>query len=319
MEVHQLRYFCAVAETGSFTRAAEREQVAQPSLSQQIMKLEEELGVRLFDRLGRSVRLTDLGQIFLPRARAILMELRAAKEEVAEKQSSVSGPVSVGVIPTIAPYFLPSRIALFLRKYPRAAITVTEDVTVRLIDRLRAGLVDLAIMALPARGHDLECFPLRTERLYAILPKNHALGRKRTVLLKELRNEPFLLLREDHCFRETAIEVCKQARVIPQIVFESGQFSSILAMVGAGLGISIVPEMALVHRPDCTSVLIADERASRTIGVATLKGRFLSRVQRAFLTQLQTDSHAHGHGHGHGRAKSARRLKASTSQKVLVP
>jgi hypothetical protein len=77
--------------------------------------------------------------------------------------------------------------------------------------------------------------------------------------------------------------------------------------------------MALVHRPDCTSVLIADERASRTIGVATLKGRFLSRVQRAFLTQLQTDSHAHGHGHGHGRAKSARRLKASTSQKVLVP
>jgi len=112
MEVHQLRYFCAVAETGSFTRAAEREQVAQPSLSQQILKLEEELGVRLFDRLGRSVRLTDLGQIFLPRARAILMELRSAKEEVAEKQSSVSGPLCLGVIPTVAPYFLPSRMAL---------------------------------------------------------------------------------------------------------------------------------------------------------------------------------------------------------------
>ena len=102
MEVHQLRYFCAVAETGNFTRAAEREQVAQPSLSQQIMKLEEELAVRLFDRLGRSVRLTDMGQMFLPRARAILTELRAAKEEVAQRQSSVSGPISVGVIPTIA-------------------------------------------------------------------------------------------------------------------------------------------------------------------------------------------------------------------------
>src|SRR6266852_4870473 len=95
MEVHQLRYFCAVAETGNFTRAAEREQVAQPSLSQQIMKLEEELAVRLFDRLGRSVRLTDMGQMFLPRARAILSELRAAKEEVAQRQSSVSGPISV--------------------------------------------------------------------------------------------------------------------------------------------------------------------------------------------------------------------------------
>src|SRR5215831_9250711 len=154
MEVHQLRYFCAVAETGSFTRAAEREQVAQPSLSQQIMKLEVELGVRLFDRLGRTVRLTDMGQVFLPRARAILGEMRAAKEEVAEKQSTVSGKICVGVIPTIEPYFLPARIALFSRKFPHATITVVEDVTVRLLDRLRGGLVDMAVMALPARGHD---------------------------------------------------------------------------------------------------------------------------------------------------------------------
>ncbi|HET6935094.1 MAG TPA: LysR substrate-binding domain-containing protein [Candidatus Angelobacter sp.] len=292
MEVHQLRYFCAVAETGSFTRAAEREQIAQPSLSQQIMKLEEELGVRLFDRLGRTVRLTDLGQIFLPRARTILTELKAAKEEVVERQSTVSGPVCVGVIPTIAPYFLPTRIAGFSRKYPEATITVVEDVTVRLMDRLRAGLVDVAVMALPARGHDLESFPIRTERLYAIVPRDHRLARKRSVLMKELREEPFLLLRDDHCFRETAIEVCKRARVLPQVVFESGQFSSILGMVGAGLGISIVPEMALEQRPDCSFVLIADERASRTIGVTTLKGRFLSRVQRAFLNHLQSHANA---------------------------
>jgi LysR family hydrogen peroxide-inducible transcriptional activator len=295
MEVHQLRYFCAVAETGSFTRAAEREQVAQPSLSQQIMKLEEELGVRLFDRLGRAVRLTDLAQLFLPRARAILSEMRAAKQEVAEKQSTVAGPVCVGVIPTIAPYFLPARIAIFSRKYPQAAITVVEDVTVRLLDRLRAGLVDLAIMALPARGHDLECFPLRTERLFAILPKGHPLAGRRSVMMKELRDQPFLLLRDDHCFRDTAIEVCKRARMLPQIVFESGQFSSILGMVAAGLGISIVPEMALEKRSDCCSVLIADERASRTIGVAALKGHFLSRVPLAFLDHLR--SHARSRAH----------------------
>lgn len=291
MEVHQLRYFCAVAETGSFTRAAEREQVAQPSLSQQIMKLEEELGVRLFDRLGRAVRLTDLGQLFLPRARAILNQMRAAKQEVAEKQSTVAGPVCIGVIPTIAPYFLPARIAMFSRKYPQATITVVEDVTVRLLDRLRAGLVDLAIMALPARGHDLECFPLRTERLFAMLPKGHCLAGRRSVLMKELRDQPFLLLRDDHCFRDTAIEVCKRARVLPQIVFESGQFSSILGMVAAGLGISIVPEMALEGRSDCCSVLIADDHASRTIGVAALKGHFLSRVPLAFLDHLRSQAH----------------------------
>ena len=287
MEVHQLRYFCAVAETGSFTRAAEREQVAQPSLSQQIMKLEVELGVRLFDRLGRAVRLTDMGQVFLPRARAILSEMRAAKEEVAEKQSTVSGPVCVGVIPTIAPYFLPARIALFSRQYPEASITVVEDVTVHLMDQLRAGLIDLAIIALPARGHDLDSFPLLTERLFAILPKGHRLARRRALRMKELREEPFLLLRDDHCFRDTAIEVCKRARLSPQIVFESGQFSSIMGMVGAGIGISIVPEMAVEAKPDCSSVLIADERASRTIGVAAVKGHFLSRVPRAFLDHLR--------------------------------
>ena len=113
-------------------------------------------------------------------------------------------------------------------------MTVLEDVTVRLMDSLRAGLVDLAVMALPARGHDLECYPLRTERLFAILPKGHRLAKKRTLVMKELREEPFLLLRDDHCFRETAIEICKRARILPQVIFESGQFSSILGMVGAG-------------------------------------------------------------------------------------
>jgi LysR family hydrogen peroxide-inducible transcriptional activator len=290
MEIHQLRYFCAVAETGSFTRAAEREQIAQPSLSQQIIKLEEELRVRLFDRLGRSVRLTDLGEIFLPRARTILNELKTAKEEVTDKQSSAAGPICVGVIPTIAPYFLPAQINSFCGKYPQASITVFEDVTARLLDRLRGGVVDLAILALPTRGHDLECFPLRTERLFAILPKNHRLARKLNVSLKELRNESFLLLRDDHCFRETAIEICKRARLIPRVVFESGQFSSILAMVGAGLGVSIVPEMALERRPDCSFVLVADERASRTIGVAVLKGHFLTGVQRAFLMHMRAQT-----------------------------
>lgn len=288
MEVHQLRYFCAVAETGSFTRAAEREQVAQPSLSQQIMKLEEELGVRLFDRLGRTVRLTGFGQVFLPRARSILVELKAAKDEVAERQSAVSGPVSIGVIPTIAPYFLPLPVALFARKFPQANITVVEDVTARLMDKLRAGQIDLAILALPMRGHDVETFPLRTERLFAIMPRTHRLAKKRKLLLKDLRDQPFLLLREDHCFRDTAIEVCKRARVTPHIVFESGQFSSILAMVGAGLGISIVPEMAVEQRTDCNFVVLGDDRASRTVGVVTLKGRYLSRVQRAFVAHLQT-------------------------------
>src|SRR5437667_11664762 len=117
MELHQLRYFCAVAETGSFSRAAERSHISQPSLSQQILKLEDELGTRLFDRLGRSVRLTELGKTFLPRARAVLRELEAAKGDVLEGKEFLGGRVTVGVIPTVAPYFLPPRLTTFTRKF----------------------------------------------------------------------------------------------------------------------------------------------------------------------------------------------------------
>src|SRR6266478_9386912 len=129
MELHQLRYFCAVAETGSFSRAAEQSHVSQPALSQQIMKLEGELGARLFDRLGRSVRLTDVGKTFLPRARAVLHELEAARGDVVERKDSIGGPVSVGVIPTVAPYFLPAKLTTFSRKFPQALLSVMEEIT----------------------------------------------------------------------------------------------------------------------------------------------------------------------------------------------
>src|SRR5271169_1179549 len=158
MELQQLRYFCAIAETGNFSRAAQQTHVSQPSLSQQIRKLEDELGARLFDRLGRSVRLTELGQAFLPRARAVLRDLEAARGEVAERKTAIEGPLCVGVIPTIAPYFLPPLLAAFSRKYPRARVTVVEEITPLLLEKLRAGSVDVAIVALPlnVRGHEFE-------------------------------------------------------------------------------------------------------------------------------------------------------------------
>jgi LysR family hydrogen peroxide-inducible transcriptional activator len=286
MELHQLRYFCAVAETGSFSRAAEQSHVSQPSLSQQIMKLEDELGARLFDRLGRSVRLTDVGQTFLPRARSVLHELETAKGDVVERKDSIGGRVSVGVIPTVAPYFLPSRLTSFSRKYPQAELTIVEEITSVLLDRLRASAIDVAILALPIRGHEFETAALLTERLFAALPKNHELAKRRSLSLKDLRSEPFLLLRDGHCFRDTAVAACDRARLHPQVIFESGQFSSLLSMVGAGMGVSIVPEMAIEKNLPCRYVAIADEQAARTIGMAVLRGRSLSRAHNAFLQHL---------------------------------
>jgi LysR family transcriptional regulator, hydrogen peroxide-inducible genes activator len=290
MEIHQLRYFCAVAETGSFSRAAEQSHISQPSLSQQILKLEDELGARLFDRLGRSVRLTDLGKTFLPRARSVLRELEAARGDVVEQKTSISGSIFVGVIPTVAPYLLPPLLTSFARKCPQVQVTIIEEITPVLLDRLRAGTLDAAILALPLRGHEFESFPLLTEPLFAVLPKKHKLAARRSVLLRDLRAEPFLLLRDGHCFRDTAVAACDRARVHPHVVFESGQFSSLLSMVGSGMGISIVPEMAIEKKLRCRYVRIADQQASRTIGVVVLRGRSLSRAHLSFAEHLHAAS-----------------------------
>jgi DNA-binding transcriptional LysR family regulator len=287
MELHQLRYFCAVAETGSFSRAAEHSHVSQPSLSQQILKLESELGVRLFDRLGRSVRLTEVGKTFLPRAHAVLRELEAARGDVVESKDSISGQVTVGVIPTVAPYFLPPVLAAFAKHFPKSTVTVVEEITPVLLERLRGGSIDIAILGLPVRGREFEALPLITEPLFAALPKNHRLSRNKTVGLRELRKEPFLLLRDGHCFRENAVAACDRARVSPQVVFESGQFSSLLGLVGAGIGVSLVPAMAVDRRSQVRFVRISDPPATRTIGALTLRGRSLSRAHQAFLDSLR--------------------------------
>jgi len=298
MELHQLRYFCAIADTGSFSRAAEQAHVSQPSLSQQIGKLEDELGTQLFDRLGRSVRLTELGRSFLPRARAVLRDLESARSDIAEKKTSITGLISVGAIPTIAPYFLPQILATFSRKWTKAQVAVVEEITPLLLEKLRAGAVDVAIVALPVlvRNQEFESFPLMTEKMYAVLPKRHELSSRREVSLSELHGQPFLLLRDGHCFRETAVEACKRARLNPQIVFESGQFSSILSMVCAGLGVSVVPEMAVEKRAGCCFIPLMDQRAERTIGAVTLKGRSLTRASTQFLVHLGVKASKNGNG-----------------------
>lgn len=288
MELHQLRYFCAIADTGGFSRAAQQTHVSQPSLSQQIRKLEDELGARLFDRLGRTVRLTDPGRALLPRARAVLRDVEAARSDVVERKASIGGLMCVGVIPTIAPYWFPPALAAFSRTYPEARVTVVEEITPLLLERLRAGTMDVAIVALPlqARAHGFEARPLAVEKLYAVLPAHHPLAGRRAISLADLRADSFLLLRDGHCFRETAVAACKRARFRPKISFESSQFGSILGMVDAGLGVSMVPAMAVEKRPGCCFVPLADQRATRTIGAVTLNGRSLTRASEAFLTHL---------------------------------
>ena len=287
MEIHQIRYFCAVARAGNFTRAAHHEHVAQPSLSQQVRKLEDELGTRLFDRLGRTVRLTSFGETFLPRAEAILRQVIEAKQEIEEMSGIEKGKLTIGAIPTVAPYFLPQRLAGFARKYPDVRVSVVEEITPVLLQRLEEAAIDMAVLALPVSGEHFVCQELLREPLYLVVSKSHPLARQPNARLKQIDGESFLLLREGHCFRQNTLAACGRARIQPNVVFESGQFATVLAMVAAGAGVSVVPEMATASHEGCAFIRLADEASYRRVGVVQLKQHYRSRTQRALLEYLR--------------------------------
>jgi LysR family hydrogen peroxide-inducible transcriptional activator len=305
MEVHQLRYVCAIADTGNFSRAAERCQITQPSLSQQVLKLEEELGTKLFDRLGRSIRLTEAGRAFIPRARTILEQMEAARSSAADQNTDLRGSVAVGVIPTVAPYLIPSYAARFAKKYPDAKLRIVEETTSVLVEALRDLSIDIAILALPLRHKELELFPIRTEPLFAVLSKDHPQAHAKSLALKDLRGESFVMLRDGHCFRDLSIDTCTRARITPHIAFESGQFSSLLGMVAAGIGVSLVPEMAIDRNVACRYVRLSDPQATRTIVTAVLRGRSFNRVQQAFVSGIRA------------KAKPAADCKSSSASSSL--
>ena len=296
MEFHQLRYVCAIADTGNFSRAAERCQIAQPSLSQQVLKLEGDLGAKLFDRLGRSVRLTEVGRAFIPHARAILERMEMARSSVADKNADLRGSIAVGVIPTVAPYLMPSYTAAFAKKYPDAKLRIVEETTSVLVEGLRDLSIDVAILALPLRHKELEFFPIRTEPLFAALTKDHPRASAESLTLNDLRGESFVMLRDGHCFRDLSIGACTHARITPNIVFESGQFRSLLGMVAAGVGVSLIPEMAIDRNVGCRYVRISDTRATRTIVAAVLRARSFNRVQQAFVSGIKGRARANRRG-----------------------
>ncbi len=213
--------------------------------------------------------------------------MEAARSSVAAKNADIRGSVAVGIIPTIAPFLMPRYTTAFAKKYPDAKLRIVEETTPLLVDALRDLSIDLAILALPLRHKDLQFFPLRTEPLFAALPKNHPRAAADSLALKNLRGESFVMLRDGHCFRDLSLATCTHARITPNIAFESDQFSSVLGMVAAGVGISIVPEMAIDRNAGCGYVRLSDPRATRTIVAAVLRGRTFNRVQQDFLSTIK--------------------------------
>jgi len=289
MEIHQLRYFVAVAHLGSFSRAAEKCFVSQPSLSQQIQKLERSLGQRLFERLGRQVLLTEAGRRLLDRATTILAALDDTEKLIRDSDVQAGGHLEVGAIPTIAPYLLPPVLERFLSEYPRVEVTVQEDVTAHLIESVAAAELDLAVLTLPIADDRLQSEPLFSEPLLVALPQRHPLARKRQITLEDISDERFIVLREMHCLGEQILSFCRANDCQPRVVCRSAQIATIQALINAGQGISILPDMARRIDRDGQRVYreLAGNGLFRTIGVIWHRHRYHSPAAEKFLAGLR--------------------------------
>ena len=286
MEIRQLRYFCAIVRAGSFTRAAEQLGIAQPSLSQQIKRLEKDLGTTLFERLGRSVRLTSSGEGLHQMALGILQQVAEAETRIAALNEGYDS-LRVGVIPTIMPYFIARRIGDFQRRFPRLNPQFREETTSQLVEALQAGEIDLAVVSLPVPKADIVCSELFREELLLVVPRKHPLSGHPLVNLQDLRNERLLLLKEGHCLRDDVLTACTRAKAELRSVFETNQMESIFELVRSGFGLSVVPEMASSNAAGCTLVRLRT-KSYRRIGYIRARRHLVSRPMREFTSWLRS-------------------------------
>src|SRR5579872_2851944 len=244
VKLKDLRYLVAVADTRHFGRAAERCFVSQPTLSAQLKKLEDSLGVQLIERQPKRVALTDAGEEIVARARRIL----EASDEVVTLARSCRDPLAgrlrIAVLPTIGPYLLP-QVAWALRKaLPRLELQLYEYQTAPLLERLQAGALDLGLVALPVDLVGLESRELYEEAFNVALPAQHRLAKRASIRIEELKDESLLLLEEGHCLRDQALEVCKRVGVHEKQDFRATSLETLRQMVATGAGVTLLPELA---------------------------------------------------------------------------
>jgi DNA-binding transcriptional LysR family regulator len=296
MEVHQLTYFESVSRHLHFTRAAEELNVAQPSVSQQIRKLETELGAPLFHRMKRHVALTEAGKTFLPHARAVLQRLEEARLEVQELSGLRKGTLAVGATPSVGTHLLPRALAAFSRRHPGITLGFREAGSRTLLGLLEAGELDLAVVIQPIRHPALETLPLLEEELLLAVPRQHQLagiaGRRR-VALAQLRHEPFVLLREGaYDLRDQTLAACRRAGFEPTVALDGGEMDSMLRFVAAGIGVAILPAMVLadleLDGPQSTvAVRRLKPRLTRALVIARRRDRYFSAAAREFTSVLE--------------------------------
>jgi DNA-binding transcriptional LysR family regulator len=289
MELRQLRYAVAVAAHRHFTRAAAAVPVAQPALSHQIKLLEQELGVELFERSRSGARLTEAGDIFLPRARRALAEVDAAREEIAALKGLTTGRLVLGAMQALAGLDLPRLIAAFHAAHPGVDVSLREDSTRDMFTMTARGEIDLAIAALDVeRPAGLEAAPLVREPVLVAMPAAHRLAALETVDVRQLRDERFIFFKPGTGLRAVSERATERAGFAPRVSFETSSHNRLLALVNEGLGVAFVPASAVTDPPPRAVVVRpAAPALDRTVGVVWRADHRHTPAASAFLALLR--------------------------------
>lgn len=290
MELHQLKYFLAVVDEGAFTSAAEACGITQPTLSQQIGKLEMELGLPLFHRLGRRVELTEAGQSLVPRADEILSSVREVPAIVRAASTEIGGRLCVGTVPTFAQFMLPKIIKTYLIENPQVDLIIHESNRTTLVNDTIRGRFDIVVLSRAIKDTHLHVEQLIREDFVLILPRDHRLADRKRIRMADLSNERFVLLDQAAGLPNLIQEFCREHGFDPSIACRTSQLATVQAMVSAGLGIAFVPRMAAPFGKDRSQVVkeIFGPKPTRTITIAWHRRRFQTPAAREFVQQLRS-------------------------------
>lgn len=290
MELRQIQYFIEVAKREHVTEAAHALHVAQSAVSRQIFNLEEELGVSLFFREGRNVKLTPIGEMFLGQMEQAMKLIENAKREVEEQIDPEKGTIRVGFPSSLAAYTLPTAISAFRERYPQVKFKLNQSSYANLIAGVARGDFNLALLGpVPKREKKIKGRTLFTEKMVALLPQSHPLADKRLLKLNELRDAAFVLFPDGYILREIIVDACAQLRFAPQVAFEGEDIDAIKGLVSAGLGVTLIPEITLIDGlPRSTvKIPITEPDVSRTVGVIIPADRSLLPAEMLFYEFLK--------------------------------
>lgn len=285
MDIQHLKYFVAVATEGNFTRAAQKLYVSQPTISKMVRSIEEELGVILFDRSGKNVKLTDAGEIILAQAQNIIKSFQNLSSELDDLMQLKKGYIHIGLPPMIGSQFFPKVIHEFHREYPNILIQLVEDGAIKIEKAVYDGALDLGVVVLPVDEEQFHSFSIVNERLMLMTHSSHPLSRKKSVKLAELEQESFIMFQRDFTLHSRIIAECIRVGFHPNITCESSQWDFISEMVIADLGVALLPETICrqVNNDQVSIIPLIEPIIPWNLGIIWRKDRYLSFAAREWI------------------------------------